>query len=140
MLFNFLNDLFKDNYLKDTSIFLLSDHGVGMLSIYYFYDFYQIEGQLPMLYTIVNDRSNMSYNKQYKYLNRNQQTLVTAYDIYNTIINIIYGDKYKFLKNKNFNINYPKSNFGESLFNKINQRLRTTKFYNNNNISDIAFK
>ena len=111
-----------------------------MLSIYYFYDFYQIEGQLPMLYTIVNDRSNMSYNKQYKYLNRNQQTLVTAYDIYNTIINIIYGDKYKFLKNKNFNINSPKSNYGESLFNKINQRLRTTKFYNNNNISDIAFK
>ena len=37
IIFNFLNNLYKDNYLKDSSIFLLSDHGVGMPSFYYFY-------------------------------------------------------------------------------------------------------
>ena len=83
VIYNFLNNLFKDNYLKDSSIFLLSDHGVGMPSFYYFYDFYRIEGQLPMLYMIINDRPNISYKKQYKYLKKNQQTLITAYDIYN---------------------------------------------------------
>ena len=47
-----------------------------------------------------------------------------------TIVNIIYGDKYKLLKNKNYDINSPKSNYGESLFNKINQKFRTIKLYN----------
>ena len=47
-----------------------------------------------------------------------------------TIVNIIYGDKYKLLKNKNFDVNSPKSNYGESLFNKINQKFRTIKLYN----------
>ena len=137
IIFNFLNNLYKDNYLKDSSIFLLSDHGVGMPSFYYFYDFYKIEGNLPMLYMIINDRINISYTKQYKYLIKNQQTLITAYDIYNTIVNIIYGDKYKILKN--YNRNSPKSNFGESLFNKINQKLRTIKLYDKyDNISNFA--
>jgi hypothetical protein len=35
IIFTFLNKLFNDNLLKDSSIFLLSDHGVGMPSIYY---------------------------------------------------------------------------------------------------------
>ena len=55
-----------------------------MPSIYYLYDFYQIEGQLPMLYIIVNDRNNTYYEKQYKYMQENQQHLITAFDIYNT--------------------------------------------------------
>ena len=44
ILYNFLNSLFNDNLLKESSIFLLSDHGDGMPSIYYMHDFYQIEG------------------------------------------------------------------------------------------------
>ena len=131
IIFNFLNNLYNDNYLKDSIIFLLSDHGVGMPSIYYFFQFYKLEEHLPMLYIIINDRKNITYNKQYNYIFQNQETLITGYDIYNTIVNIIYGDKYKYLKNKTHSINSPKSNFGESLFNKINQKLRTTKLYDN---------
>ena len=72
----------------------MSDHGLGMPSIYFLYDFYNIEEQLPMLYLIINDRKNVSYKEQYFFLNQNQQAFITAYDIYNTIGNLIYGDKY----------------------------------------------
>ena len=123
IIYNFLNNLFNDNLLIDSSIFLLSDHGVGMPSIYYFSSFYQIEMRLPMLYIIVNDRKNISYNDQYMYINQNQQTFITGYDIYNTFINIIYGDKYE--------SNYiPKSHNGNSLFKRINQKSRTPYNYN----------
>ena len=76
-------------------IFLLSDHGVGIQSIYYAFEFYTIENDLPMLYVIFNDRKNITHDKQYFYLRENQQTFITAFDIYNTINHLLYGDKYK---------------------------------------------
>ena len=130
-IFNFLNNLFNENLLKDSSIFLVSDHGVGMPSIYYPYDFYILEEQLPMLYIIINDRKNISYEGQYKYINENQQTLISSYDIYNTIGNLIFGDEYKNIQNKTEDKDTPKSQYGKSLFEKINQKIRTPKFYYN---------
>ena len=130
-IFNFINNLYNDNLLKDSSIFLLSDHGVGMPSMYYFFKFYKLEEQLPMLYIIINDRKNISYNNQYKYIYENQQTFITGYDIYNTIIHIIYGEDFFSLKNIYYNKHSPKSNLGESLFNKINQKLRSPNSYDN---------
>ena len=129
IIFNFLNNLFNDNLFKDSSIFLLSDHGVGMPSIYYFYNFYKIEEQLPMLFMIINDRKNISYNAQYKYLNDNQQVFITAYDIYNTLGNIIYGDNYTYIQNKTNNKDSAKTSKGISLFNKINSKKRRPKLY-----------
>lgn len=131
IIFTFLNKLFNDNLLKDSSIILLSDHGVGMPSIYYPYDFYKLEEQLPMLYLIINDRKNISYEGQYKYLHENQQTFISSYDIYNTIGNLIFGDEYKFIKNKTEDNDTPKSQYGKSLFEKINQKIRTPQFYKN---------
>ena len=131
IIFNFLNNLYLENSLKDSTIFLLSDHGVGMPSIYFFYKFYKLEEQLPMLYIIVNDMKNITYNNQYKNIFENQQTLITAYDIYNTIVHIIYGDKYYSLDNKKYNHSAAKSNLGESLFNKIEPKLRTTNNFLN---------
>ena len=64
----------------------MSDHGDKMPSIYFPYDFYKIESELPMLYMIINDRKNISYEKQYKNIYKNQQTFITSYDIYNIII------------------------------------------------------
>ena len=94
ILYNFLNNLFEDNLLKKTSIILLSDHGSGMPSILYLYDFYKKEIHLPMLYLIINDRKNKSYEEQYKYMNDNQQIFITSLDIYNTIGNLAFGDNY----------------------------------------------
>ena len=124
-MYKYLNNLFKDNLLKDTSIFLLSDHGAGVPSIYYLMDFYEYEKHLSMFYLILNDRKNQTYESQYKYLHKNQQSFITGYDIYNTIIHLIYGDKF------GTNItNGIKSDKGESLFNIINSKIRSPKIYN----------
>ena len=127
---NFLLDLFNDNLLKDTTIFLLSDHGTAMPSPYYITLFFRLERYLPMLYIICNDRKNISYNQQYKYIHKNQQILITAYDIYNTIGHLLYGDRYEIIPNKTENNDTAKSEFGESLFNKIKSKERTPKIYN----------
>ena len=124
-----MNNLFNDNLLKNTSIILMSDHGDNMPSIYFPYDFYRIESHLPMLYMIINDRKNLSYEEQYKNIYENQQTFITSYDIYNTIGNLIFGDKYINIKNKTKNHDTPKSPYGKSLFDKINQKVRNPELY-----------
>ena len=128
-LFDFLNGLFNDNLLKDTSIFLLSDHGTAMPSPYYINNFFQYEKNLPMLYIICNDRKNISYQEQYKNIKNNQQILITAYDIYNTIGNILFGDYYRLVQNKTKFIDTPKSMFGKSLFNYIDSKNRYPSYY-----------
>ena len=131
-IYNFLNNLFNDNLLKESSIFLLSDHGTGMPSIYFLNKFYEIEFNLPMLYMIINDRKKYSYDSQYKNLYENQQNFITAYDIYNTIGNIIYGNKYIYIKNKTLEKDSPKSKEGKSLFTEINKN-RHPGLYSNMN-------
>ena len=107
----------------------MSDHGSGMTSIYFLSDFFQLEIKLPMLFIIINDRKNVDYNKQYFNIHENQQTFITAYDIYNTISNIIYGDNYANIKNKNNNTDTPKSPNGASLLEKINAKERKPEKY-----------
>jgi hypothetical protein len=131
ILFSFLNNLFNDNLLKETTIFLLSDHGTAMPSPYYSTTFFSYERFLPMLYIICNDRKNISYNEQYQYIYKNQQILITGYDIYNTIANLLYGKKYELIKNKTDIQDTPKSKYGQSLFNKINSKNRFPKNYIN---------
>ena len=128
IIYNFLNNLFNENGLKETSVFLLSDHGVATPSIYYLYNFFKYEKQLPMLYLLINDRKNISYKEQYKDLNENQQTFITAFDIFNTIEHLIYGDKYYSIQKKNFKTS-PKLKYGSSLFTKINKKYRSSKMY-----------
>ena len=131
VIFNFLNNLFNENLLKDSSIFLLSDHGVGMPSFYYFFNFYKFEEHLPMLYLIINDRKNFSYSQQYKNLYENQQSFITAFDIYNTLGHLLFGDDYIFIKNKTEYHDTPKSEKGQSLFNKIEQKFRNPLMFDN---------
>ena len=124
LIYNYLNELFNKNYLKETSIFLLSDHGVAIPSIYYLNNFFQYELVLPMFYLFINDRKNISYDDQYKYIYQNQQTFITGFDIYNTIVHLIYGDKYGTKETEDII-----SPYGKSLFNEIIQKNRTPKNY-----------
>ena len=84
-----------------------------------------------MLFLLVNDRKNVSYNDQYYYIQKNQQTFITGYDFYNTIGYLLYGDKYADIKNKTIDQDTPKSPLGESLFNYIDQKSRNPKNYDN---------
>ena len=129
IIYNYLNSLFKDNMFQNSSIFLLSDHGVGLQSFYYAFKFFALEAELPMLYIIINDRNNISYQEQYFYLHENQQAFITAYDIYNTINHLLYGDKYTYIANLTDENPTPKSPLGISLFDKINHKSRKSKNY-----------
>ena len=131
-LFTFLNDLINDNLLEHTTIFLLSDHGTAMPSPYYMNHFYQKERNLPMLYIICNDRKNISYKRQYQNIYKNQQALITGYDIYNTIGNLLYGDNYEYIKNKTDFQDTPKSKYGISLFKEIKSKDRNPNYFNDN--------
>ena len=129
LVFNYLNSLYNDNLFKDSSIFLISDHGLGIQSLFYIFEFYKIENELPMLYAIINDRKNFSYHEQYSYLQENQQIFITAYDIFNTINHLLYGDKYKYIANLTDEIPTPKSSLGISLFERIDGKSRKAKNY-----------
>ena len=128
IVFNFLNILYKDNLLKDTTILLLSDHGTPMPSIYYFSEFFKIEKQLPMLYIMTTNKSNQTYHQQYQNIYENQQKFITAYDIYNTLCYLILGKMY--YKNIELKKDFiSKSNLGINLFDRINKK-RNPKQYN----------
>ena len=114
IVFNFLNTLYKENMLKETTIMLLSDHGCPMPSIYYFNKFFRLEKNLPMLFLFTYDKT-ISYNEQYKYIYENQQKFITSYDIYNTILYLIYGN-YFFIRPT------PKSKLGANIFTSINPK------------------
>ena len=77
-----------------------------------------------MLFILINDRKNVTYESQYKYLNNNQQTFITGFDIYDTIIFLIYGDKYGTNVTENII-----SKSGKNLFTKINPKKRNPKNY-----------
>ena len=128
-IYNFLNNLFNDNMLKDTTLFFLSDHGCSMPSVYYLADFFRTEYSLPTLLILVNDRKNTTYEEQYFHIHENQQTFITALDIYNTFGNILYGDEYANIKNKTFEDDTFKSEYGISLFNPIDPKSRYPKKY-----------
>jgi hypothetical protein len=134
IIFNFLEKLFKENLFRDSTIFLLSDHGTSIPSPYYINKFFIMEKHLPMLYMICNDRKNLSYKEQYEYINKNQQILITGYDIYNTLGHLIYGDKYSLIQNKTEDKDTAKSQFGRSLFNEIDSK-RSPRNYTNMNIN-----
>ena len=129
--YNYLTSLYDKNLLKDTTILMVSDHGTTLPSVYYLDDFFHIEARLPMLYILVNDRKNVSYYEQYYYIQQNQQTFITGYDFYNTIANILYGDKYVDIQNKTDDHDTPKSPLGKSLFGYIDPLTRHPKNYEN---------
>lgn len=126
IVFNFLNNLYKDNLLNDTTILLLSDHGCSLPSIFYFNDFFQIEKHLPMLFIFASDKENLSYYEQYNNIYENQQHFITAYDIYNTLCYLILGNNYH--NNRDIKKDFiTKSNLGINLFDSINTKKEVHK-------------
>ena len=82
-----------------------------------------------MLYIIINDRKNISYHEQYSNIQQNQQIFITAYDIYNTVNHLLYGDNYKNILNLTDENPTPKSSLGISLLDKIDGKSRKSKNY-----------
>jgi len=124
-LYTFLYSLYDKNLLRNTTVFIASDHGnalMGVIKLFNSND-WRIEQALPIFILLDSDKNNLSYEAQYSEIQKNQQTLITPFDIYYTIRHIIYGEKYKenLLKEQN--------NEGESLFKYINPMERNCSKY-----------
>lgn len=124
-LYNFLKELFETNQLKNTTVFIASDHGFFLMGIYKIINSkdFAIETDLPLLFLIVPDKINKTYAQQYTEINKNQQILVTPFDIFYTLRYIIYDENYK-----NTPLNGNKDD-GENLFKYINPKERICNKY-----------
>ena len=123
--YNFLKELFETDQLKNTTVFIAADHGFALMGIYKILgsNDYPIEYSLPLFILIVPDKKNTKYEQQYSEILKNQQTMITPFDIFYTLRYILYGEKYK---NAPLNGN---KNDGEYLFKRINPKERVCKKY-----------
>ena len=117
--YNFLTKFYSNGLFKDTVILIFSDHGQhlnGPLYLTESFDFLY-ELVLPTLFIIIPNDSKLYKNNLYEKMRDNQQTLITAFDIHDTLIHLAFGNEKKMFKKF-------KSNYGNSLFNNLNYRIR----------------
>ena len=124
-LYEFLKDFFYFNLLEDTVIFLAGDHGFALMGIYELLkpNDWKKEKSLPIFMMIIPDKKNKTYEEQFSEIYKNQQTLITPFDIYYTIKHIIYGEQYK------YNLPFSLKKEGESLFKFIEPKERNCRKY-----------
>ena len=122
----FLQYFLEKGYLKNTALFIVSDHGNHMPGIYnlFFSQQFETERVLANFYLIINsanlfgDKLNMFRLFNLNTL-ENQQSLITPYDIHDTLMHMIYGN----------HINKFFSKKGKSVFWKIDNAGRTCDFF-----------
>ena len=134
ILYEFLTYIFKNNLLNDGALLFLSDHGNLSNRMFYIFEDFMKEIYLPFLFIILQDDSQKTYNPQYENITKNKQTFTYAYDVYNTLSNIIYGNEYYNIKNKTKYFDTPKSERGKSLLeyiNPIRDCINLVDIYNN---------
>ena len=89
-----MKELYENDQLNDTTVFIAADHGFALMGVYKILDSndYPIEFSLPLFILIVPDNKNKNYEEQYSEILKNQQTLVTSYDIFYTLRYILYDE------------------------------------------------
>ena len=119
-LFLFLNNLLKKSLLENTAIFFVSDHGNGMYGFYRDIqaDDFLFERTLAFWFIILHNFKN---EEEIKNLEENQQTLLTPYDIFDTLSDIIFDEE-------NMKV-HTRLNLGKSVFRKIDAKNRTCMKY-----------
>lgn len=125
-LYNFLVDLYEKKLLDDTAIFIASDHGNSYFPYLYYHilrsDDATIEVTYGTLFIIVPNYKNEENKKLLENINIHQQSLVTPFDIHDTIIHIAYGNN---LDSNSFIY----SNMGKSLFGEFEYKNRNCSTY-----------
>ena len=130
ILFNFLKDLYFNGQMENTSVFIVGDHGyVGLFGLYKVLhsNDWNIELALPIFIIITFDKKNTTYYNQYTEMIKNQQNLITPFDIFYTLRNIAFREKYK------NNTLFQDRIEGESLFKYINPFKRACNNYHQMN-------
>ena len=113
----FLEKFDKKGYLKDTAIFLVSDHGNNMIGIYNIFQFedYVLEKTLGTWFMLLPKKKEIDE----KFLEINQQRLVSPYDIHDTLL-----DMFGYHQNKKIY-----SRKGQSIYKEINGLERNCDYY-----------
>ena len=119
-LYKFLNNLYKKNALKNTAIFFVSDHGNGMYGYYRDIqaDDFLFERTIAFWFMILEGYKDQEGINNLK---ENMQTLLTPYDIHDTLSDIIFDEV-------NMNV-HTRDNLGNSVFRKIDAKNRTCMKY-----------
>ncbi len=92
-LYEFLDYLHINQFLKNTSLFFISDHGLHVSTFFAVFspNNYFHERSLPALFLLIDDNKKIPKEEIYK----NQFKFITAYDIYETFYHIIFGNDYE---------------------------------------------
>lgn len=98
---------------------IFSDHGLHLPSPYYLFNSedFLYERTLPLLLLLVPNDEKLYKDNLYEKMKSNQQTFITPFDIYNTLIHLASGDNKEEYKNNSIN-------YGGSLFSKLNYKIR----------------
>ena len=137
-LYQFLFELYKNNYLNNTFIFLVSGQGNPYNNLYnsinYLdYDYY-IEKYLGTFFILL-DKKGLNFTKDDLInIKTNQQNMVTTYDIHFTLKNIAQNKFYYDCKEKKENTSDNNEYLGKSLFGYINSMERSCYKYKQINI------
>ena len=107
----------RKGYLKDTAVFLVSDHGNNMVGIYNIFQFedYVLEKTLGTWFMLLPKKKEIDE----KFLEINQQRLVSPYDIHDTLL-----DMFGYHQN-----NTIFSRKGQSVYKEVNGLERNCDYY-----------
>jgi hypothetical protein len=117
-LYNMISHMYNNGKLKNTAIFFLSEKGNknnGLYDLLGSAEFNQ-EKQNGLFIMILDWNDKFKNGNYYTNIINNQNTIITPYDIYETIVHIALGDNNFEIKNKRDS----KENKEESVLNKIN--------------------
>jgi hypothetical protein len=111
---NFIKYLMKE-FPTNTAIIIVSDHGNNMGGSFGIRNSeqYIVESALPNLYLILEEKSDYNHTA----IEINEQRLITAYDIYETMLDMtgLYEIKYK-------------SGYGQTLFKEITKKRKCSDY------------
>ena len=132
-LYNMLSGLYKKGLLKDTAVFIVSDHGNqnnGVFDIINSAE-WELEKRYPFFALILNNNDLFKKSGYEQNLLKNQDIMITSYDIHDTMIHIIYGEDNLISKTKDGdNRGYSFKNKGNSMFKNFNSKDRGCQKYN----------
>ena len=116
----FLENLYNKNLLKNTAIFFVSDHGNGMYGFYRDInaDDFFFENTLAFWFMILSGYTDKDGIEN---LEENMQTLLTPYDIHDTLSDIVFDEV-------NMEV-HTRNGLGESVFREINAKERSCMKY-----------
>ena len=129
-IYNFFDNFYNKGYFDDTLLIIISDHGNNFHSYYSLLETInedrKIEGYLPVFKIVIPNKKIIYESGLYNNLYENQQTFISPFDVYNSIIHASCTD-YKDIDTR------PKNHFergdiyswrGYSIFNLIDYKQR----------------